>query len=75
VTVYHGLPEDLYRCHETPVLYLAFRGRISPAKRVDRAIEIAEPRGMAIKIAAEVEAADRAYYKNSMAPRLAKAST
>jgi hypothetical protein len=30
---------------------------------------------MAIKIAAEVEAADRAYYKNSMAPRLAKAST
>jgi hypothetical protein len=46
-----------------------------PAKRINRTIEIAEPLGMAIKIAAEVEAADRAYYEDSMAPRLAKASS
>jgi hypothetical protein len=49
--------------------------RISPAKRIDRAIEIAEPIGMAIKIAAEVEAADRAYCKDIIALLLAHAST
>jgi hypothetical protein len=34
-----------------------FRGRISPAKRVDRVIEIAKARGMAIKIATKADAA------------------
>jgi glycosyltransferase involved in cell wall biosynthesis len=38
-----------------------FLGRISPEKRVNRAIEIAKRIGMAIKIAAKVDAADRAY--------------
>src|SRR5438270_2881020 len=41
-TVYHGLPEDLYTLHESRGEYLAFLGRISPEKRVDRAIEIAK---------------------------------
>jgi hypothetical protein len=42
--------------------------RISPAKHIDRAIEIAEPIGMAIKIAAEVEAGDWAYCEDIIAP-------
>jgi glycosyltransferase involved in cell wall biosynthesis len=54
-TVYHGLPEDLYQIHETPGTYLAFLGRISPEKRVDRAIEIAERIGREIRIAAKVD--------------------
>jgi glycosyltransferase involved in cell wall biosynthesis len=74
VTVYYGLPEGLYRCHETPVRYLAFLGRISPAKRVDRAIEIAKRIGMAIKIAAKVDGAARAYCEDVIAPLLANAS-
>jgi len=49
--------------------------RLSPANRIDRAIEIAEPIGMAIKIAAEVEAADRAHCEDIIAPLLANAST
>ena len=40
-TVHHGLPADLFRCHEEPGAYLAFLGRVSPEKRVDRAVEIA----------------------------------
>jgi len=32
-TVYHGLPEDLYRPGGEPGEYLAFLGRISPEKR------------------------------------------
>ena len=69
-TVYHGLPEDLYRFHKTPGTYLAFLGRISPEKRVDRAIEIAKGIGMEIKIAAKVDAVDRAYFEHTVVPLL-----
>jgi glycosyltransferase involved in cell wall biosynthesis len=69
-TVYHGLPEDLYRFHETPGTYLAFLGRISPEKRVDRAIAIAKSIGMPIKIAAKVDAVDRVYFEHTVAPLL-----
>jgi glycosyltransferase involved in cell wall biosynthesis len=41
-TVYHGLPADIYRFRPEPGSYLAFLGRISPEKRVDRAIENCE---------------------------------
>ncbi|CAI8861186.1 glycosyltransferase family 4 protein [Methylocaldum szegediense] len=61
-TVYHGLPEDLYTFRAEPGTYLAFLGRISPEKRVDRAIEIAIRAGMPLKIAAKVDKADREYF-------------
>ncbi len=61
-TVHHGLPEDLYRPQEKPGQYLAFLGRISPEKRVDRAIEIARRVGMPIKIAAKIDAVDQQYF-------------
>ena len=41
----HGLPEHLFKFHEAPE-DLAFLGRISPEKRVDRAIEIARRVGL-----------------------------
>ena len=44
-TVHHGVPENLYRFQEKPDGYLAFLGRISPEKRVDRAIQIARRTG------------------------------
>jgi glycosyltransferase involved in cell wall biosynthesis len=69
-TVYHGLPEDSYRPREGPGHYLAFLGRISPEKRVDRAIDIARRAGMPLKIAAKVDAADRDYYKDQIEPLL-----
>jgi len=62
-TVHHGLPTDLYVPKEQPGKYLAFLGRISPEKRVDRAIEIAKRVGMPIKIAAKIDAADRQYFE------------
>ncbi|PYL60769.1 MAG: glycosyl transferase, partial [Verrucomicrobia bacterium] len=40
-TIYHGVPAELYRFRAEPGSYLAFLGRISPEKRVDRAIKIA----------------------------------
>jgi glycosyltransferase involved in cell wall biosynthesis len=62
-TVHHGLPEDLYKPEERWGKYLAFLGRISPEKRVDRAIEVARRVGMPIKIAAKVDAADKEYFE------------
>jgi glycosyltransferase involved in cell wall biosynthesis len=72
-TVYHGLPGDLYSFHPRSQGYLAFLGRISPEKRVDRAIEIARRCGMPLKIAAKVDSADREYYEQSIRPLLSAA--
>ncbi|MFL5734415.1 MAG: glycosyltransferase family 4 protein, partial [Chloroflexia bacterium] len=69
-TVYHGFPEDLYTLNPGPGSYLAFLGRISPEKRVDRAIEIARRAGMPIKIAAKVSDVDRPYHEEVIEPLL-----
>ena len=53
-TVYHGFPRDLHTLREKPGEYLAFLGRISPEKRVDRAVEIARRVGMKLRVAAKV---------------------
>jgi glycosyltransferase involved in cell wall biosynthesis len=60
-TVHHGLPGDLYRFHGEAGSYLAFLGRLSRDKRVDRAIEIARRLGMPLKIAAKVDQAELDY--------------
>jgi glycosyltransferase involved in cell wall biosynthesis len=65
-TVYHGLPDDLYRLHPEPGGYLAFLGRICPEKRVDRAIAIAKRAGLELKIAAKVDAADEEYFETEI---------
>jgi glycosyltransferase involved in cell wall biosynthesis len=67
-TVYHGLPLDLYDFESKPGDYLAFLGRISPEKRVDRAIEIAGRAGMKLKIAAKIDAVDQDYFDHSIRP-------
>jgi glycosyltransferase involved in cell wall biosynthesis len=69
-TVYHGLPADLYRFRPEPGSYLAFVGRISPEKRVDRAIEIAKRVQIPLKIAAKVDPVDRHYFKSTIKPLL-----
>jgi glycosyltransferase involved in cell wall biosynthesis len=69
-TVYHGLPVDRYRFRAEPGSYLAFLGRISPEKRVDRAIEIAKQVGMPLKIAAKIDRVDKDYFDLVIAPLL-----
>jgi glycosyltransferase involved in cell wall biosynthesis len=65
-TVYHGLPDDLYRFYPEPGGYLAFLGRICPEKRVDRAFAIAQRAGIELKIAAKVDAADKEYFETEI---------
>jgi glycosyltransferase involved in cell wall biosynthesis len=69
-TVHHGLPQDLYRFRGEPGDYLAFVGRVTPEKRVDRAIEIAKRVGLPLRIAAKVDAIDREYFENVVEPLL-----
>jgi glycosyltransferase involved in cell wall biosynthesis len=69
-TVPHGLPPDLLRFHPDPGQYLAFLGRISPEKRVDRAIEIAIACQQRLRIAAKVDNADREYFEREIRRRL-----
>jgi len=67
-TIYHGLPADLLTPKPVRPSYLAFLGRISPEKSVDRAIRIAERCGLPIKIAAKVDKADRDYFEEQIRP-------
>jgi glycosyltransferase involved in cell wall biosynthesis len=69
-TVYHGMPGDELDFHPHPGNYLAFLGRISPEKGVDRAIEIAKRIGVPLRIAAKIDAADRSYYQQVIRPLL-----
>ena len=71
-TVHHGLPHDLYRFSEVGRGgYLAFVGRISIEKRLDRAIEIAVRSKTPLRIAAKVDPSDEAYFKTAIEPLLA----
>ena len=71
-TIHHGLPETFGLRHHCRGDYLAFLGRISPEKRVDRAIEIAAATGMPLRIAAKVDAADRPYFEAQIRPLLTR---
>jgi len=70
-TIHHGIPKNLH----TPTYnarggYVAFIGRISPEKRPDRAIRLARTLGIPLKIAAKVDKADEAYFREKISPLL-----
>jgi glycosyltransferase involved in cell wall biosynthesis len=73
-TVYHGMPRDLHRFHDGPGQYLAFLGRVSPEKGIDRAVEIARRLDMPLKVAAKVDRADRDYFKDEIQPLLKRSA-
>jgi glycosyltransferase involved in cell wall biosynthesis len=72
--VYHGLPRNLFTPRAEVGKYLAVVGRISPEKRVDRAIRIALRAGVPLKIAAKVDKLDREYFTQVIEPMLREPS-
>ncbi|HXS51841.1 MAG TPA: glycosyltransferase family 4 protein [Usitatibacter sp.] len=70
-TVHHGLPRQLLAPGAGGGGYLAFLGRVSPEKRLDRAIRIAQRVGLPLRIAAKIEKIDLAYYESVVKPMLA----
>ena len=71
-TVLHGNPAGLLTPQPAKQEYLAFLGRVSPEKGLDKAIRIAGEVGLPLKVAAKVDNADRAYYENDIAPLIAE---
>src|SRR5690606_23908630 len=69
-TVYHGLPEHLYRCGHGRGGYLVYTGRISPEKRPDLAIRIAREAGMELRMAAKIDKKDQDYFDAAVRPLL-----
>jgi len=70
-TVHHGLPDPI--CPYNPVprgQYLAFLGRGSPEKGLERAIEIARRAGRRLRIAAKVDRTEESYWRSRIAPLL-----
>jgi glycosyltransferase involved in cell wall biosynthesis len=57
---------------EEPGKYLAFLGRVSPEKGLDRAIQIARRAGIHINIAAKVDKADGEYFDSIIRPLLSE---
>jgi glycosyltransferase involved in cell wall biosynthesis len=72
-TVYHGLPEPVCPYNPAPRgRYLAFLGRVSPEKGLERAIEIARRTGWRLRIAAKVDRTDQGYWRSRIAPLLSE---
>ena len=69
-TVYHGIPEDLFKPCYGPKDYLAFLGRITPEKGPDIAIRLARAAHLPLKIAAKIDSADEAYFQSHVKPLL-----
>ncbi|HUZ31698.1 MAG TPA: glycosyltransferase family 4 protein [Xanthobacteraceae bacterium] len=67
-TVYHGAPPLLLTPQPTKPSYLAFLGRVSPEKGLDRAVRIAEQVGLPLKVAAKIDRADRDYFEEQIKP-------
>jgi len=69
-TIHHGLPRDLHTFRGAPGRYLAFLGRMSPEKRLDRAIAIARRAGVPLKVAAKIYPEERDYFTRVIQPLL-----
>jgi glycosyltransferase involved in cell wall biosynthesis len=69
-TVQHGLPPEMFGFRSGSGRYLAFLGRLSPEKRVDRAIAIATTLKCPLKIAAKIDDAASDYFQREIRPLL-----
>jgi len=67
-TVYNGIDLSLFDFNGIPGDHLAFLGRMSPEKGPKQAIEIAKKAGVKLVMAAKVDAVDRKYFDEEIAP-------
>jgi glycosyltransferase involved in cell wall biosynthesis len=73
-TIHHGLPEQLHTPGTSQDGYLAFLGRISPEKRLDRAIEIARRTEVPLRVAAKIYPEEQGYFETRIEPLLRESS-
>jgi glycosyltransferase involved in cell wall biosynthesis len=68
--VYHGLPIHLLGPNYSAGQYLAFLGRVSKEKGLDRAIDIAIEAGLPLKVAAKIDKHDQEYYEEHLRKKM-----
>jgi glycosyltransferase involved in cell wall biosynthesis len=69
-TIYHGLPQGLFRASFEPGSYLAFLGRLTAEKGPGPAIRIARAVGMPLQIAAKVPRGETTYFRECIEPQV-----
>ena len=69
--VYNGVPVEDYSFRTQHGDYLAFLGRITPAKRPDRAIEVARRARLPLKVGAKIDPSDQIYWEEEIGPLFA----
>jgi glycosyltransferase involved in cell wall biosynthesis len=69
-TVYNGIDVSRFSFREEPGDYLLFLGRLSPAKGVHMAMEVAERSGRPLVLAGIIAPEDQAYYRREIEPRI-----
>jgi len=69
-TVYHGLPQSLFRPSFETGSYLAFLGRLTAEKGPEPAMRIARAVGIPLQIAAKVPRGETTYFKECIEPQV-----
>lgn len=69
-TVPHGLPMAQYDYVDRADDYFIFLGRISPQKRLDRAIDVAVRAGKRLVVCAKVDEGEKDYFDDAIKPLL-----
>ncbi len=68
--IHHGIDLDCYKLVEQKQRYLSFIGRIAPIKGTHIAIDVAKRSGIPLKIAGEVQPANRDYFEKKIKPEV-----
>jgi glycosyltransferase involved in cell wall biosynthesis len=69
-TIHHGIDLGLYRFVEQKQRYLSFIGRIAPLKGTHLAIDVAKRTGIPLKIAGDIQPANREYFEKKIRPQI-----
>ena len=69
-TIHHGIDLGRYRFVEQKLGYLSFIGRIAPLKGTHLAIDVAKRTGIPLKIAGDIQPANRKYFEEKIRPEI-----
>jgi glycosyltransferase involved in cell wall biosynthesis len=69
-TIYHGLPQGLFRVSFESGSYLAFLGRLTAEKGPESAIRISRAVGLPLQIAAKVPRGETAFFRERVEPQV-----
>jgi glycosyltransferase involved in cell wall biosynthesis len=69
-TIHHGIDPSMYSMGEKKQDYLVFLGRVAPPKGPHLAVEIAKKSGIPLKIAGEIQPANKEYWESQIKPHV-----